>query len=230
MADDMDYGTFVSSLMSDKETHFQNALRCLRIVRSVVPFRHVVDFGCGIGAWMAAAQWLGAEDVVGIDGPWVGDILDRGQIKFNSERVAISRDQIITVDLAEQDAPDLAKRFDMAMSIEVAEHLSDDRANAFCEGLVSASDYVLFSAATPGQGGFRHINEQPLGYWLEKFWALRYVPLDFVRPAIADDHWMYFWLRQNVVMFANYSAVIRNDRLVRLAQTPEQVARPWPTV
>jgi hypothetical protein len=55
MDDERDYHAFVSSLMVDKETHFPDAVRCLRIVRSVLPFDHVVDFGCRISAGMAAA-------------------------------------------------------------------------------------------------------------------------------------------------------------------------------
>jgi hypothetical protein len=227
MSDYSDYHSFATAMMADREENFRNALRCLRIVGELIPLDHVVDFGCGIGAWMAAASWLGARRVTGLDGPWVVDILRKGDITFNDGLVAISGSQVIPVDLAENDAPQFSKSYNLAISIEVGEHLPEWRAATLCEGLVNAADYVLFSAATPGQGGYRHINEQPLRYWIDKFWAHGFVPLEVVRPSVAADAWMYFWLRRNIVMFVSYAALLRNHRLLQYAQTPEQIARPW---
>jgi hypothetical protein len=53
------------------------------------------------------------------------------------------------------------ERFDLAASLEVAEHLSSARADGFVEHLTRLSDRVLFSAEVPGQGGYGHRNEQP---------------------------------------------------------------------
>jgi hypothetical protein len=40
--------------------------------------------------------------------------------------------------------------------------------------LCGLSSTVIFSAATPGQGGSDHVNEQPHSYWIEKFSARGY--------------------------------------------------------
>ena len=42
------------------------------------------------------------------------------------------------------------KKYDMAMSLEVAEHLPEESADGFVKGLCMSSDIVLFSAAHPG--------------------------------------------------------------------------------
>lgn len=56
------------------------------------------------------------------------------------------------------------RRFDLAMTIEVAEHLTPVRADSFVEDLTRLSDVVLFSAAIPAQGGINHVNEQWQSY------------------------------------------------------------------
>jgi SAM-dependent methyltransferase len=224
----VDYKAYLGTMLDDREENFRNALRCLRIVRELVLVDHVVDFGCGIGAWMGAASWLGAGHVIGLDGPWAGEAIAGDSVTFHNGQVRISRDQILSIDLTTQEAPDLQKTFDLAMSIEVAEHLPEARAEGFCQALVNAADYILFSAATPGQGGFLHINEQPLHYWVEKFWRRGYVPLDPVRPVITSDYWMYPYLRRNVVMFVNFSTMLRNDKLLRFARSSVEICRPWP--
>src|SRR5215475_6757738 len=54
----------------------EESLRSARVVVPVVvslvgPVRSVVDFGCGVGAWLKAFEENGAEDVLGYDGDYV---------------------------------------------------------------------------------------------------------------------------------------------------------------
>jgi hypothetical protein len=61
-------------------------------------------------------------------------------------------------------------KFDLAMSIEVAEHILEDKSDIFVKNLVDAADkYIIFTAAGPGQKGTGHINGQPIEFWLSKF-------------------------------------------------------------
>ncbi len=190
----------------DAERRIESAYRCLKHLRGVVPMETVVDFGCGIGAWMHAAHKMGAKVVKGIEGEWI-----------TQAEVLVPREAIEVHDL-ETDIPDLNKAFDLAMTIEVAEHLKAAAAPSFIKALTQASNYVLFSAAIPGQTGVGHVNEQPLGYWVEKFWTLKYVPLEPIRPFISEDRHIYGWLRQNLVMFVSYTEFLRNERLHRWAR------------
>jgi len=69
-----------------------------------------------------------------------------------------------------------------------------------------------------GQGGLGHINEQPLVYWVNKFWSHHYVPLEPLRPYISSDRNIYPWLRQNIVMFASYNTFVRSVNLQKVAR------------
>lgn len=68
----------------------------------------------------------------------------------------------------------LLQRPDLAICLEVAEHLEEEYANVFVDNLCSLSDTILMSAAPPGQGGNHHVNCQPWCYWFYKFTARGY--------------------------------------------------------
>lgn len=57
---------------------------------------------------------------------------------------------------------------DLAVSIEVAEHIPPEHVEGFLRWFDGA-DRVLLTAAPPGQGGNHHINEQPQSYWIALF-------------------------------------------------------------
>jgi hypothetical protein len=56
-------------------------------------------------------------------------------------------------------------RYDLMLSLEVAEHLPANAGPSFVATLCALGDVVLFSAAIPHQGGVNHINETWPGYW-----------------------------------------------------------------
>jgi SAM-dependent methyltransferase len=149
----------------------------------------VVDVGCGIGTWLAVARRMGVADMRGIEGNW----LDRSLVRVPENLIA-------EVDL---ERPfDLGRRFDLVISLEVAEHLSPGAASGFVESLVRHADVVLFSAAIPFQGGHHHVNEQFLSYWCGLFERCGYRPVDFLRSLFWDNPSVHWWLRQNMVVFA----------------------------
>jgi hypothetical protein len=191
---------------AEKELRIENALKCLKLVRPLVPFESVIDFGCGIGGWLCAAQRLGAHTILGIEGEYIRDA-----------DTIIPQESIVTQDLSSYSF-DWKKKFDLAVTIEVAEHLPESSADVLCNNLVNASDFVVFSAARVGQTGLGHINEQPLGYWVKKFWARGYIPLEVFRPYIAADKSIYPWLRMNLVMFVSYSSFLRSPKLLAYAR------------
>jgi len=55
-----------------------------------------------------------------------------------------------------------SERVDLAMSLEVAEHLHNWAAEEFIGSLVQASDVVLFGAACKGQGGLITLMNNPI--------------------------------------------------------------------
>ena len=62
---------------------------------------------------------------------------------------------------------------------------------------------ILFSAATPGQGGENHLNEQPHEFWRALFADHGYRLLDFVRPRIREHPKVESWYRYNSFLFAS---------------------------
>lgn len=156
----------------------------------------VVDFGCAQGAWLAAWQQAGVATVQGVD----GDYVDRKSLR-------IAADAFVARDLAQP--IDLKRRFDVAMSVEVAEHLAAAVAAPFVATLCQHADIVLFSAAPPGQGGEHHLNEQPYGYWRDLFAAQGYGCFDAIRPQLVDDSKIQPWYRYNLFLYANPAGVLR---------------------
>ena len=63
----------------------------------------------------------------------------------------------------------LERKFDLAISLEVAEHLKSSSSEDFVQSLTTLAPMILFSAAIPHQGGLHHINEQWLEYWGDLF-------------------------------------------------------------
>ena len=151
----------------------------------------VVDIGCGIGAWLRACQDAGVVEVLGVD----GDYVDRAQL-------LIAPGSFRPCDLARVDRVALDQRYDLAISLEVAEHLPAARAASFVRDLCAAADVVLFSAAIPYQGGRNHVNEQWPSYWIPLFGQQSFRCFDFIRPRIWSDDAVADWYRQNILVFS----------------------------
>jgi SAM-dependent methyltransferase len=166
----------------------ESAHEVLPIIFEAVKPSSVVDIGCGTGHWLAAAHELGAKEIFGVDGPWV-----------NKEQLAIPSENFSARDLT---APlNLGRRFDLALSFEVAEHLPDSAARTFVQSLCAASDTVAFSAAIPGQGGRHHLNEQWPAYWADLFRECNYDCFDDLRPRIWDNPRVAWYYAQNSLIF-----------------------------
>jgi hypothetical protein len=90
--------------------------------------------------------------------------------------------------------------FDIALSLEVAEHLPDQRAQRFVHDLCRLAPIVIFSAAIPGQGGTGHVNEQWPDYWYHLFEAEGFVVDSGFRYTIWDDDRIENWYRQNILI------------------------------
>ena len=177
----------------------------LPIVMDVIPkVRSAVDFGCGVGTWLSVLKEKGVAEIQGIDGDWVDkDLLEIPEQKFRQADL----DAVIK----------LYRRYDLAISLEVAEHLQPESANHFVDNLTNASDFVLFSAALPFQGGAGHINEQWPDYWVDLFRNRGYVVLDIVRSRIWNEQAIPFWYRQNTLLFVKREQMQKLETLDSVA-------------
>lgn len=160
------------------------------MVNALVGAKSVIDIGCGDGSWLAAFLACGADDIEGRDGEW----LDESVLKF-------PRDKFKRTNLF---APiHIDRPFDLAVSLEVAEHLPQSRAAKFVEELTSAAPVVLFSAAIPLQEGPNHINEQWPSYWAAHFASRGYVPVDAIRLKVWNNPDVTWWYKQNLLIYVD---------------------------
>ncbi|MFN3231997.1 MAG: class I SAM-dependent methyltransferase [Alphaproteobacteria bacterium] len=171
------------------------AEQVLRLVRGRLDFGSIVDLGCGTGTWLAAALSQGTSQATGVEGGWI-----------SHDRLDDSRIELVTQDLEEPVLLD-GRRVDLAMSLEVAEHLTPQRAKSFVGDLCSLSDVVLFGAAIPGQGGTNHINEQWQSWWAGLFAERGYLPVDLIRPRIWNDDAVPYWYQQNTLLYVNEAGI-----------------------
>lgn len=192
-------------------TALESADGLIRHMTEAFRISSVLDVGCGRGVWLG--QWLrrGATSVVGVDGPYV-----------DVSRLAIPQSSFVARDLAEPFSLD--RTFDLVQSLEVAEHIREDRADTFVDNLTRHGTLILFSAAIPGQGGEHHVNEQPWEYWRRKFATRDYEVFDFLRPRVRNDESIYFCYRFNSFIYGHRSIVDALPASVRASRVPAEVA------
>ncbi len=175
----------------DKMTRHSAKVILSEVLKYYFP-KTVIDIGCGVGTWLDVFRSIvpGERQIVGIDGAYV-----------DNRYLVIPQNNFYAANL-EEPLPVFDNRFDLAISLEVAEHLEPDRAESFIKDLCAYSDVVLFSAATILQGGNGHKNEQRLSYWVNIFNQQGYECYDVIRKEICNDVEIPDWYRNNVVFFA----------------------------
>ena len=122
------------------DTALPSARKIVPLLREMMPIDSVVDVGCGNGSWLSVFRESGVGKILGVDGDWIE--IDRLLIPAECFR-RVRLDEDLGID----------ERFDLAVSLEVAEHLPAVRADDFVAGLCRLAPVVVFSAAAPYQGG-----------------------------------------------------------------------------
>lgn len=161
------------------------------IAAAFAPAR-VIDYGCGTGSLLSAFRRLGV-DVAGTE------------YSRLARRMCEAKGLApLPVDLREPPSKPPFGRADVAMSFEVAEHLPAAAADGFVALVAATAPIVIFSAATPGQGGQGHVNEQPHEYWISKF-ENRGMLCDHERSVAFRESWrsggVDCWYSENVLVF-----------------------------
>jgi SAM-dependent methyltransferase len=172
-----------------------------------------VDIGCGVGTWLSVFKKHGAA-VTGVDG---NDMASRH----------IADADFTKADLAQRVS--LSGRFDIALSLEVAEHLDPGRADTFVQDLCALSDLVVFGAAVPLQSGKHHVNCQWPGFWSDLFERHGYATFDIIRPSFWDDDRVAWWYQQNTLVYVRRSCGSRHaqaEEALRRVQFPRNLVHP----
>lgn len=178
------------------------ARRVILALRAILQVDSVVDIGCARGTWLREWRAQGVNDIIGVDGSYV----DREKLEIDS-KCFVEHDLTMSLNLG--------RKFDLAQSLEVAEHLPPSRAEAFIADIVALAPVVLFSAAPPGQGGENHLNEQPYEYWRSLFSRSEYLAIDCIRPLLARGRNVPEWYRYNAILYVQRSCM---DRITPFAR------------
>lgn len=161
-----------------------------KILEVTGPVDSIVDVGGGIGAWCKAFKESGATRVLCIDTP-----------EIESSELLINGSEFYPCDLAATfPAP---VRCELAICLEVAEHLPRSQSQGLVKFLTHSSDIVVFSASIPGQPGLGHINEHPPAFWRRQFKEFGFEQWDVIRPRIVFESDIPYWYRQNMFIYAD---------------------------
>ena len=197
--DDKFYDTQVKgSLNSAKEI--------LPLIMDIVKPKSVIDVGCGLGTWLSVFRELGVADITGMDGDWVEE-----------NRLLISKENFISTDL--ENPAQINEKFDLAISLEVAEHISPENSEKFVKYLTGKAPVILFSAAIPHQGGVNHVNEQWPTYWINIFEKYNYQVIDCIRRKIWENKKIEVWYIQNMFLFVEKNSLDGNKILKKEMET-----------
>jgi SAM-dependent methyltransferase len=194
-------GTYSSGFYDDQSVGSRRSAReTIPLLERFVHVSSVLDVGCGVGTWLGEFRTQGVTDVVGLDGAYV-----------EPKNLQIPRENFVPCDLTHP--PALGRKFDLVMSLEVAEHLPASAADGFVRYLTSFSPVVMFSAAVPGQGGKHHVNEQWPDYWAARFEQHGFTVVDCLRPLLWNNPLVEWWYAQNTFMFVRNETLANNSAL-----------------
>lgn len=177
-----------------------SAKQIVPYLKHLVECKSVIDVGCGLGTWLSVFKECGVADFLGIDGTYV-----------NQDELLIPRDQFIAADLTKP--PQINRRFDLAICLEVAEHLPSEAEKSLMDFLISLSPIIAFSASIPYQNGTGHINERWLEHWIEQFGARNYLPIDCVRPRFWNHPDVEWWYSQNTILYVSETELAKYPKI-----------------
>lgn len=187
---------------------YLSAKKVIPLVNDIIKPESIIDVGCGTGEWLNVWQNdFGKKDIKGIE----GDYVKKEMFKIDPSKI----------DVHDLKLPYQAyRKYDLAMSLEVGEHLPTESSEQFVKTLVGLSDVILFSAALPAQGGTYHINEQYPEFWAAIFKKYNYLPVDYLREKIWNIDGIEYWYKQNIMIYIaankinDYGILFENSKTV----------------
>lgn len=170
-------GTVVAELRP--ETYAAAAEGMRRSASIVLPmvFDHLggvpealIDVGAGEGWWTLEARELGVASACGMDAMhsdlvhyWDAERGDPLPLHGKVRSVRYEGDEMHV-------ESDPLTRWPLALCLEMAEHVTPTAGDHLVAELCRVADAIVFSAATPGQGGDGHVNEA----WASDYWHPRF--------------------------------------------------------
>jgi hypothetical protein len=159
--------------------------------------KSVIDFGCGIATWLNVFNDKGIpkESLYGIEGDWV-----------KSAAKSLEGFNLILHDISKYKKFNI--KTDLAMSLEVAEHVPEKSSDTFVDMITECSDTIMFGAAFKDQPGTGHINCKYPREWGELFKDKGYKVFDLFRPELWGPNKGGFYYVQNTFLYTKNEELI----------------------
>lgn len=202
----------------DYKQSYNNSLKIFEfLLEKGVKIESAIDIGGGTGAWLKALKDLNNSRILTVD----NSVFNRSGI--------IEENEFLKCDIKTMDIDkiiDRFGRFDIAISIETAEHIDENYAERFIDILCIASDVILFSAAIRFQGGNGHVNEQRQSYWVNLFKKKDYVAIDCIRPHFWEDKDIHYHYKENCILYVKSHLAQRFIEIFGSSLMPIDVVHP----
>lgn len=144
------------------------------IVQTINP-TSILDLGCGVGSYLEGALRAGCKNILGIE-----IAFDTARKYFTEDINPHIRKGDITTNL------NLNRSFDCVMSFEVGEHIDPEDTVGFLDNLTRlSSNYIILTAAPPGQRGTGHINLRERQVWINDIVSRGFS----YRPELVNSFW-----------------------------------------
>jgi SAM-dependent methyltransferase len=161
--------------------------------------KRIVDIGCGCGVYSHFFSQKGVE-VLSLDG------------------VQPPNEHAFPVPIQLQDITVPFKnpwgKFDMALCLEVAEHIPEEFVDPFLANITQLSDLLILSAAPPDQGGHHHVNEQPKRYWVkhlaERGFLYQRKKTGRLMETFKKNKPGYMWMCEHISVYENLNGAALN--------------------
>jgi len=162
--------------------------------------KSVIDWGCGCGFLLESLYGHGITEVIGIEGS--EEVRGFWKEELPPELVG----KLLVGDILDYD---VGKQYDLAVCMEVGEHVKEKDAGLLVYKVCSSSTkWIWWTEAQPGQKGTNHINCRDLCYWVSLFeehgFEVDWEKLYEVRQAMLQNHALclgYNWFRDNLCLF-----------------------------
>jgi SAM-dependent methyltransferase len=182
--------TLYSQEYFDSGIFTQNYGAMAEVILAGYPARTVLDVGCG-PAHLSKALAARGGAVTALDGHSRPDVSGTA-IVFHACDLNSSAD-------LQRVAAGFKGAFDIAICLEVAEHLQPERSDELIAFLCAQAPVVVFSAGIPGQGGNGHINCQAREAWHDRFSRHGFQLAHRLRPRLQEESSIAPWYRYNLL-------------------------------
>jgi SAM-dependent methyltransferase len=191
------------------ERYVESARIITDVLHNLYKPKRLVDLGAGCGVYSRLFADKGVQ-VVAVDG-----VVPPPEFSFD-----------FPVQVRDLTAPfeNVWGVFDLALCLEVAEHIPETLADAFLENLARFSDRLLLSAAQPNQGGHHHVNEQPKRYWVAKLAAHGFAydrkATGRIQTALAAARPPYMWMAEQISVYDKATAPLQFKNALPFSVAP----------